>query len=93
MVGWKDHLKRAVELVGSQAKLAAEMTRCGDKEYSQSRISWLITTAERIPAEDALAVHLATDGEVPANKLRPDVWPTSRHVPVAAAHRVRMPAS
>jgi DNA-binding transcriptional regulator YdaS (Cro superfamily) len=80
MVDWKANLKRAVALVGSQAKLAAEMTRCGS-ESSQSKISWLLVSAEQISAEDALAIHRATEGRVPACELRPDLWPTPDHVP------------
>lgn len=82
MVDWKDHLRRAAALLGSQAKLAAEMRRCGAEECSQSKINWLLQTADKISAEDALATHRATRGEVTASQLRPDLWPTEQHVPI-----------
>jgi DNA-binding transcriptional regulator YdaS (Cro superfamily) len=77
MVTWKNHLLRAIRLVGSQPKLAAAMG------CSQSKVSWLITTAHDISAEDALKVDRATDGAVSASELRPDIWPTPHHVPHA----------
>jgi DNA-binding transcriptional regulator YdaS (Cro superfamily) len=75
---WKDHLKRAIGQMGSQPKLAKAMG------CSQSKISWLLLTAEQISAEDALLIDRATDGEVSASELRPDLWPTKDHVPTAA---------
>lgn len=85
---WKDHLQRAISLSGSQAKLADEMSRCGDRKYRQSHISWWINSADKIDAEDALAVHRATKGEVTASQLRPDLWPTNEHVPAAPTEPV-----
>lgn len=81
MDDWKAQLGRAVALKGSQAKLAAEMTRCGAENCSQSKISWLLKVADRISAEDALAIHRATLGEIPASALRPDLWPSPKCVP------------
>lgn len=72
---WKDHLKRAIRQVGSQPKLAKAMG------CSQSKISWLLITADEISAEDSLAIDRATNGDVSASKLRPDLWPTEQHVP------------
>lgn len=91
MADWKTHLRRAVAILGSQAKLAAEMKRCGASECSQSKINWLLMTAERMSAEDALAVHRATKGAVPASKLRPDLWLSPDHIPIRpiVAQRVR----
>lgn len=76
MADWKKHLKEAVRQKGSQPKLAAAMG------CSQSKISWLLVRADHISAEDALAVHRATQGIVAASKLRPDLWPTDKHVPI-----------
>ena len=69
---WKKHLERAADTLGSQAKLAAEMKRCGAEDCSQSKISWLLKVADKISAEDALAVHRATRGDVTASQLRPE---------------------
>lgn len=81
MADWKTELKRASELMGSQNHLAAAMG------CSQSKISWLVTTAKEISAEDALAIHRATKGEVAASTLRPDLWPSRAAVPPAQAER------
>lgn len=72
---WKDHLKRAVRHLGSQPKLAKAMG------CSQSKVSWLLVTADQISAEDSIAIDRATGQEVSASQLRPDLWPTPQHVP------------
>lgn len=69
MADWKEHVQRAVRLLGSQSRLA-EALGC-----SQSKISWLLVTAEEISAEDALAIHRVTNGRVAAANLRPDLEP------------------
>ena len=84
MQDWKERLRAAVAIKGSQAQLAADMEQCGAKGVSQSKISWLLMKAEHISAEDALAIDRATSGEVRASDLRPDIWPTPAHVPTAA---------
>lgn len=58
------------------------MSRCGAEDCSQSKISWLLVVADKISAEDSLAVHRATQGEVTASQLRPDLWPTEQHLPI-----------
>jgi DNA-binding transcriptional regulator YdaS (Cro superfamily) len=65
----------AVKAVGSQVALAEKMGR------SQQQVSALCTRATTISAEDALAIHRATDGKISASRLRPDIWPTPAHVP------------
>ena len=65
----------AVTLVGSQTTLAERMGR------SQQQVSALCTRAATISAEDALAIHWATGGKVPAPKLRPDLWSSDADVP------------
>jgi DNA-binding transcriptional regulator YdaS (Cro superfamily) len=79
MAEWKTQLQRAVDQLGSQSRLAAAIG------CSQAKISWLLITADEISAEDALAVHRATNGVVPASKLRPDLWPTDQHIPIVPA--------
>lgn len=76
MVKWKEQLQRAVSLAGSQKQLAASMG------CSQAKISWLLVTANQISAEDSLAIHRATAGQVSASSLRPDLWPTHAHIPI-----------
>lgn len=80
MTSWKDHLRRAVRVLGSQPKLADAMRAAG-AECSQSKISWLLHTARDISAEDALAVHRATCGAVSAS----DLWPRAEFVTDAAS--------
>jgi DNA-binding transcriptional regulator YdaS (Cro superfamily) len=80
MAGWKKLFKAAVLLVGSQAKLAKAMG------CSQQKVSWLLTSADHIDAEDALAVQRATDGAVSASDLRPDLWPSRAGVPQLGAN-------
>jgi len=75
MAEWKEHLKEAVRLLGSQNRLATAMG------CSQSKVSWLLVTAQEIGAEDALAIDRATGGEISASSLRPDLWPSPGHVP------------
>ncbi len=70
MVEWKDHLKRAIEQLGSQPVLAREIG------CSQSKISWLLQKADKIDAEDAVAIERATGGQVTKTQLRPDLWPS-----------------
>ena len=86
MAHWKDHLREAIRLAGSQPKLADAMRTRGGVECSQSKISWLLVHAEMISAEDSLAIDRALDGKVSASQMRPDIWPTRQHVP--EGHRV-----
>jgi len=66
MVTWKEHLRRAIRHVGSQPKLA-DAIGC-----SQQKISWLLKTASKISADDALAIEHVTEGRVKLSQLRPD---------------------
>lgn len=72
---FRDLVAEAVRIVGSQAALAEKMGR------SQQQVSALCTRATFISAEDALAIHRATDGAVPASGLRPDIWLHADDVP------------
>jgi DNA-binding transcriptional regulator YdaS (Cro superfamily) len=72
MQPFRAHIARAVELKGSQAKLAA------DAGCSQQQISYLLNEAESITAEMAIAIDRATRGAVPKGKLRPDIFAPSR---------------
>jgi DNA-binding transcriptional regulator YdaS (Cro superfamily) len=65
-----------VRIVGSQTALAEQLGR------SQQLISFLCTRAREISPEDAIGIHRATHGRVPASMLRPDLWRSPEHVPV-----------
>lgn len=64
----QDHIRRAVEMSGSQAKLA-EAAGC-----SQQYVSLLIRGEGRISAEMALAFERATGCAVSRYDLRPDIF-------------------
>lgn len=62
-------LQRAIDLVGSQSKLAKLVG-----VRSQSAISRALLGEARLTAELAVAVEAATEGRVPRWELRPDLW-------------------
>lgn len=62
-------IEKAISILGSQAKLA---DACGVKQPS----IWQAKDTERCSAELAMAIEKATDGQVTAVELRPDLpWP------------------
>jgi DNA-binding transcriptional regulator YdaS (Cro superfamily) len=69
-------MSRAVSIVGTQAALAQRLGR------TQQLVSFLCTRATEISPEDAIGIHRATGGRVPASLLRPDLWRRPKHVPV-----------
>jgi DNA-binding transcriptional regulator YdaS (Cro superfamily) len=69
---------RAIAIKESQHKLAAA---CG---VSQALISKAKIDG-RLSARLAIAIHRATAGAVPGSALRPDLWRSPDHVPVADA--------
>lgn len=77
----------AVKIVGSQTELARLMSR------SQQQVSALCTRADKISAEDALEIHWATDGKVPASKTRPDLWLRPDDVPTRERSQLEKIAS
>lgn len=68
MTAFRADIERAVELKGSQAKLAEAMG------CSQQQISYLLNEAKSITAEMAIAIDTATNGAVSKASLRPDVF-------------------
>jgi DNA-binding transcriptional regulator YdaS (Cro superfamily) len=68
MSDFRDHVQHAVELAGSQKKLA-EALGC-----SQQAISKLLNEATSISAEMAIRIDRATGGKVAAHTLRPDLF-------------------
>ena len=62
-------LARAIEIVGSQDKLAAKLN------VSQPLISyWLLRSRKGVTAEWCAAIERATDGQVTREQLRPDIF-------------------
>ncbi|MBS7696250.1 MULTISPECIES: YdaS family helix-turn-helix protein [unclassified Chelatococcus] len=62
-------LQRAIEIVGSQSKLAKMIG-----VRSQAAISRALLGEVKLSAELAVAVEAATAGQVPRWQLRPDLW-------------------
>jgi DNA-binding transcriptional regulator YdaS (Cro superfamily) len=71
METFRDHIRRAIDLAGSQRALAEQVG------LSQQGISYLLNDAPQVSAEIAIAIHRATDGRVSKEKLRPDIFDVS----------------
>lgn len=72
----RDAIQRAVDIYGSEAKLAAAVG-VSQPAVSKAKLSG------KISGPLAIAIHRATNGDVPGNELRPDLWLLPEHVPVA----------
>jgi DNA-binding transcriptional regulator YdaS (Cro superfamily) len=72
MSNFRNHVTRAVKILGSQRKLA-DAIGC-----SQQHVSYLLHEAERVSAEVALKIDRATDGRVSRHELRPDIFEANR---------------
>jgi DNA-binding transcriptional regulator YdaS (Cro superfamily) len=68
MQTFRDHIRRAVDLAGSQRALADQIG------LSQQGISYLLNDAPQVSAEIAIAIHRATSGKVRKEELRPDIF-------------------
>jgi DNA-binding transcriptional regulator YdaS (Cro superfamily) len=68
MVKHRKLMERAVELAGSQAKLAEGIG------LSQQGVSFLINQATKVSAETAIAIERFTEGKIRRGDLRPDIW-------------------
>lgn len=63
-------LRRAVERVGSQKRLACFLN------VSQAAVSKAVAE-NRCPAEWAVTIEAVTNGDISRSELRPDLWPPS----------------
>lgn len=61
-------LRKAVEIAGSQAKLAEALG------ISQQGVSFLMNKADRVSAEIAVKIEQFTDGQILRSELRPDIF-------------------
>jgi DNA-binding transcriptional regulator YdaS (Cro superfamily) len=69
MSTFRDDIQHAIELMGSQSKLATELG------CTQQAISFLLSDrCKNISAEMAAKIDRATGGQVSKEKLRPDVF-------------------
>jgi DNA-binding transcriptional regulator YdaS (Cro superfamily) len=68
MTTFRDHIRQAIELAGSQRALAEKIG------LSQQGISYLLNEAPQVSAEIAIAIERATDGQIRREKLRPDIF-------------------
>ena len=71
----REAITKAVELVGSEAKLGRAAGG-----FSQNAI-WQAKRRNRVSPELALGIHHATSGAVPGSLLRPDLWSRPEDVP------------
>lgn len=76
---FKEHIRRAIEICGSQKALADKVG------LSQPGISWLLGEAKQVSAEIAVKIERATDGQVSRAQLRPDLFsPAPLHMDAAS---------
>ena len=68
MDDFREHIRRAITICGSQKALADKIGR------SQPGISWLLNGAKNISGDDAVKIEKATDGQVRRWELRPDLF-------------------
>jgi DNA-binding transcriptional regulator YdaS (Cro superfamily) len=69
MSTFRDDIQHAIELMGSQSKLATELG------CTQQAISFMLSDrCKKISAEMAVKIDRATGGQVSKEKLRPDVF-------------------
>jgi DNA-binding transcriptional regulator YdaS (Cro superfamily) len=61
-------IERAIEILGRQSDLALAI------ECAQQTVSKLLNNEIRVSAEQAVAIHRATNGRVSKRQLRPDLW-------------------
>lgn len=66
------HIKKAVDILGSQTKLA---NACGVK---QAHIWNWLNRNKLITLENALMIERATEGKVSKEDIRPDLYPPKR---------------
>lgn len=64
----KDAIKRAIAICGGQVRLGQKMG------VPQQTISDWLTRGKSLKAEYAIGMDLATDGQVPKEELRPDIF-------------------
>lgn len=64
----KKLIHQAVKMAGSQKKLASAVG------LTQQGISYLLNSANRVSAETALAIDRFSNGKIPKEKLRPDIF-------------------
>ena len=69
MIKTQKFIRRAVEIVGSQQRLAEA---CGVRQ--QHVWDWMHRD-KRLPAERAIQIERATAGRVTLHQLRPDLYP------------------
>jgi DNA-binding transcriptional regulator YdaS (Cro superfamily) len=77
-------IERAIEIVGGKQATLAAAIGC-----AQQTISKLLLNEIRVSAEQAVAIHKVTQGQVSKERLRPDLFDT----PAPRAGRSARPAA
>ena len=66
----KTAIEQAVEIVGSQTKLAEAV------HVQQGHVwNWINRSAGRVPGEHCIAISQATEWQIRPHDLRPDIYP------------------
>jgi len=73
--GARELLERAVAMFGSENRLAQAI---GTAQQNVNRA----VHRGSVSADLAIGIHQATDGEIGAHELRPDLWQCPEHVPL-----------
>ncbi len=68
----QNHVKTAIRLLGSEARLAAAS---GVSQVSINKAKRRVANGGRVSAELAVAIEKATNQAVTRSQLRPDLWP------------------
>jgi DNA-binding transcriptional regulator YdaS (Cro superfamily) len=71
----REHLEKAVEIVGSQSELARRLTDATNRTIRQAHIWNWLNRDQRVPAEVVIHIERATEGAVSRSELRPDLYP------------------
>lgn len=74
-------------LAAHREKATSKGDAAGKLGISAGRLSQLLNSFDDFPPSQALAIriHVFTDGAVPANVLRPDMWRRPEDVPLPAS--------
>lgn len=68
-------VRKAVEIVGSQKRLAERLSEVMGRSIKQQHVWRWLNTVRVIAAEFVIPIELVTDGQVTRHELRPDLYP------------------
>lgn len=71
----KTSLQKAVQISGGQVALARKLTEIMGRTIKQQHVWTWLNETRVLPAEYAIPIEKATDGQVSRYELRPDIYP------------------